>query len=65
MPAATREAATAGPAAQRWAGAWNEEGFMPQHKRWRWATGRAAALTGCASLLGGLVLAAPAASGTE
>src|SRR5262252_4453620 len=36
---------------------------MPQHKRRRWVTGRAVAIGGCASLLGGLALAAPAAPG--
>jgi hypothetical protein len=32
---------------------------MPEHNRRRWITGRAAAIGGCASLLGGLALAAP------
>jgi hypothetical protein len=36
---------------------------MPQHERRRWMTGRAVAIGGCASLLGGLALAAPAAPG--
>jgi hypothetical protein len=36
---------------------------MPQHKRRRWITGRAIAIGGCASLLGGFVLAASAAPG--
>src|SRR5262249_29408993 len=37
---------------------------MPQHKRRRWFTGRAVAIAGSASLLGGFVLAAPAAPGS-
>ncbi len=36
---------------------------MPQDKRRRWITGRAVAITGCASLLGGFALAGPAAPG--
>src|SRR5215472_18529612 len=40
-----------------------EEGFMRQHKRSGLIAGRAAAIAGCASLLGGLVLAAPASAG--
>jgi hypothetical protein len=36
---------------------------MPQHQRRRWISGRAVAIGGCASLLGGLALAAPAAPG--
>jgi hypothetical protein len=36
---------------------------MPQHNRRRWITGRAVAIGGCASLLGGLALAAPATPG--
>ena len=36
---------------------------MPQHKRRRWITGRAVVLGGCASLLGGFVLAGQAAPG--
>jgi hypothetical protein len=36
---------------------------MPQHKGRRWITGSAVAIGGCASLLGGFVLAGPAASG--
>src|SRR5215469_15454453 len=36
---------------------------MPQHKRRRWITKRAIAIGGCASLLGGFVLAASAAPG--
>jgi len=36
---------------------------MPQHKGRRWISGRAVAMGGCASLLGGFVLAGPAASG--
>jgi hypothetical protein len=35
---------------------------MPQHKRRRWITGRALAITGCASLLGTFVLAGSATS---
>ena len=37
---------------------------MPQHKRRRWITGKAVAIGGCASLLGGFVLAASAAPGS-
>jgi hypothetical protein len=37
---------------------------MPQHKRRRWITGRAVAIGGCASLLGGFVLAASATPGS-
>jgi len=37
---------------------------MPQHKRRRWFTGRAVAIAGSASLLGGFVLAASAAPGS-
>jgi hypothetical protein len=36
---------------------------MPQHKGRRWISGRAVAIGGCASLLGGFALAAPAAPG--
>jgi hypothetical protein len=36
---------------------------MPQHKGRRWVSGRAIAIGGCASLLGGFVLAAPAVPG--
>ncbi len=36
---------------------------MPQHKRRRWITGKAVAISGCASLLGGFALAGPAAPG--
>jgi hypothetical protein len=36
---------------------------MPQHKHRRWITGRAVAIGGCASLLGGLALAAQAGPG--
>jgi hypothetical protein len=36
---------------------------MPQHTRRRWITGRAVAITGCAALLGGFALAAPAVPG--
>ena len=36
---------------------------MPQHKRRRWITGRAVAIGGCASLLGGFALAASATPG--
>ena len=36
---------------------------MPQHRTRRWITGRAVAIGGCASLLGGFILAGPAASG--
>jgi hypothetical protein len=37
---------------------------MPQHKRRRWITGKAVAIGGCVSLLGGFVLAASAAPGS-
>jgi hypothetical protein len=37
---------------------------MPQHNRRRWITGKAVAVGGCASLLGGFVLAASAAPGS-
>ncbi len=36
---------------------------MPQHKRRRWITGKAVAISGCASFLGGFALAGPAAPG--
>src|SRR5579863_5944212 len=36
---------------------------MPQHMRRRWITGRAVAIGGCAALLGGFALAAPATPG--
>src|SRR5690349_429511 len=38
-------------------------GFMPQHMRRRWITGRALAMTGCATLLGGFALTAQTAPG--
>ena len=36
---------------------------MPQHKGRRWISGRAVAIGGCATLLGGFVLAGPATTG--
>jgi hypothetical protein len=37
--------------------------YMPQHKGRRWISGRAVAIGGCATLLGGFVLAGPATTG--
>src|SRR6266705_1618763 len=53
----------AGSPAPALGGRLDEEEFMPQHKRRRWITGKAVAISGCASLLGGFALAGPAAPG--
>ena len=41
----------------------DEEEFMPEHKGRRWISGRAIAIGGCATLLGGFALAGQASTG--
>src|SRR5579863_5083230 len=53
----------AGLPARRWTGDWMRRKYMPQHKGRRWISGRAVAISGCATLLGGFVLAGPAGTG--